>query len=246
VLSLLEYIVLGVTRVLAIWGVRLIPKGETVAVQAIEGMVVALWYYDTVGMIWKEDGESTVVADSESESGLSLSGEVSHFTTWYHDFVAPWTTIFVNVRLVDGDGQSYPGLSVSSHTATASIVSIQGADSSGTDWSYDSNWVETRNSSGSSSLMHMVAGNLSGQAEVSASAFNLGSITMDFDVSKVVAESSGIVVMLTNSANATKIFNNDSEREIILDIVVEEDDFVEVTFFGNSISRVSRFERTSS
>jgi hypothetical protein len=52
--------------------------------------------------------------------------------------------------------------------------------------------------------------------------------------------------MLTNSANATKIFNNDSEREIILDIVVEEDDFVEVTFFGNSISRVSRFERTSS
>jgi hypothetical protein len=115
-----------------------IPKGETLAVEAAEGMLIPLWYYDTVDMIWREDGESVVVTDSESESGFSLSGQVSHFTTWNHDFVVPWTTIFVNVRLVDEDGQLYPGLSVSSHTATASIVSAQGTDSSGTAWSYDS------------------------------------------------------------------------------------------------------------
>lgn len=210
----------------------IIPKGETVAVQAAEGMIVPLWFYDTVDMIWKEEGESVVVIDSDSETGFSLSGQVSHFTTWNHDFVVPWTTILVNVRLIDGDGELFSGLSVSSHTATASIVSAQGTDSSGSAWSYDSNWVETRNSSGSSSSMHMIAGNLSGEAEVTASAFDLGSTTMDFEVSNVVAEGSGIAVMLTNSGSASKIFNNsDSDREITLDVVVEEDedDFVELT-----------------
>ena len=117
----------------------LIPKGETVAVEAAAGMVVPLWYYDTIDLVWKEDGESVVVADTESETGFSLSGEVSHFTTWNHDFLVPWTTIYVNVRLVDGDGNLYTDLSVASHTATASIVSAQGIDSLGTEWSYDSN-----------------------------------------------------------------------------------------------------------
>lgn len=213
----------------------LIPKGEAVAVQAAAGMVVPLWYYDTVDMIWKEEGESVVVTDSDSETGFSLSGQVSHFTTWNHDFVVPWATIFVNVRLVDEDGELHSGLDVSSHTAVASIVSAQGTDSSGTAWSYDSNWVETRNSSGSSSSMHMIAGNLSGEVEVAASAFELGTTTMDFEVSNVVAEGSGIAVMLTNSASASKIFNNsDSDSEITLDVVVEEveGNFVELTFLA--------------
>ncbi|MFT6304130.1 MAG: hypothetical protein ACJAZF_002165 [Granulosicoccus sp.] len=116
----------------------LIPKGETVAVEAEAGMVVPLWYYDTVDLTWKEDAESVVVADSESETGFSLSGEVGDFTTWNHDFVVPWTTIYVNVRLVDGDGNLYTDLTVASHTATASIVSTQGVDATGTEWSYDS------------------------------------------------------------------------------------------------------------
>jgi hypothetical protein len=187
-------------------------------------MRVPLWHYDTVEMIWKEEAESVVLANSESESGFSLSGEVSHFTTWNHDFVVPWTTIFVNVRLVDGDGNIYPGLTVASHTALASIVRAQGTDSTGTAWSYDSNWVQTRNSTGSMSSMHMVAGDLSGQAVVTVAAFNAGTTTMDFAVSNVVAHGSGVAVLLSNSASASKAFNNsDNDREITLEIVVEEE-----------------------
>lgn len=79
----------------------------------------------------------------------------------------------------------------------------------------------------------MIAGNLSGQAEVSASAFNSGSTTMDFMVSNVVAEGEDVALLLTNSASASKTFNNnDSDREITLDIVVgeDEDNVVPVTY----------------
>jgi hypothetical protein len=213
----------------------LIPKGETVAVQAAAGMEVPLWHYDTVEMIWKEEGQSVVVADAESATGFSLSGEVSHFTTWNHDFVVPWTTIYVNVRLVDTDGNVIPDMTVTSHTAMASIVSAQGTDSSGTAWSYPSNWVETRNSSGATSAMHMIAGDLSGEAVVTAAAFDAGTTTMDFLVSNVVAEGSDYAVLLSNTGSESKTFNNsDSDRTVTVDIVVEEDedDFVPMTYTG--------------
>ncbi|MFT6876048.1 MAG: hypothetical protein ACJAZF_002164 [Granulosicoccus sp.] len=83
--------------------------------------------------------------------------------------------------------------------------------------------------------MHMVAGDLSGEAVVTASAFDSGSTTMDFAVSNVVAEGSGYAVLLSNSGTASKIFNNsDSERNVTVDIVVEEveDDLVPMTFLG--------------
>jgi hypothetical protein len=83
--------------------------------------------------------------------------------------------------------------------------------------------------------MHMVAGDISGQAVVTAGAFNSGTTTMDFAVSNVVAEGSGYAVRLTNSATKSKTFNNsDNDRTVTLDIVVEEeeDDLVPLTFLG--------------
>lgn len=56
---------------------------------------------------------------------------------------------------------------------------------------------------------------------------------MDFSVSNVVAEGEGIALLRTNSTSASKTFNNnDSDREITLDIVVgeDEDNVVTVTY----------------
>lgn len=68
------------------------------------GSEIPLWHFDESQGIWIEDGVGHVVASSSSSTGLAVSAEVSHFSTWNWDFKFnnPNT---LNVKCVDYNGQ---------------------------------------------------------------------------------------------------------------------------------------------
>lgn len=93
----------------------------TVPIDATVGAIMPLWHYDTEDMIWKEEGEALVAADSESTSGYSMSGQVNHFSTWNVDYVTPFTNGIVDVIVVDQTGQILQDAVVNSYTTTVRI-----------------------------------------------------------------------------------------------------------------------------
>ena len=201
----------------------LVPNGGTEVVEADVGMAVGLWYYDTHDMIWKEEGESFVVADNESETGLSLSGEVSHFSIWNYDYGVPWTNIMVHVRLVDENGNEYTDLNVSSHKVDLDIVSSQGSG-----WSYESNWSNSEFVLGSSSeheVWSSVQGGpvgMNGTPAVNSLLFSAGTTTIDFVISNVTTSGNGYATVSTDPVYASKNFSNNSsgDSSITIDIPV--------------------------
>ncbi|MEM7260172.1 MAG: hypothetical protein AAF404_22585, partial [Pseudomonadota bacterium] len=110
--------------------------GAPVAAQA--GDVIPLWYYDTVDMTWKEEGEGTVVVDADADSGFSVAGEVSHFTTWNLDQWTPSMMIDVDIELVDSTGTRIPGSEewVQSYSVVAQTV--------GPSWHGESAWSNSK------------------------------------------------------------------------------------------------------
>jgi hypothetical protein len=70
-------------------------------VDAYDGAVLPLWYYDTEDLVWKEEGGVVVTADNESDSGFRATGEVSHFTYWNIDHVTPFVTADIHIIVVD-------------------------------------------------------------------------------------------------------------------------------------------------
>ena len=64
------------------------------------GDVIPLWYYDDEAMIWKEEGQATIIADASSASGYSWTGQVSHFSTWNCDDILGTATVNVFLSLI--------------------------------------------------------------------------------------------------------------------------------------------------
>lgn len=103
---------------------------------ATDGSTIPLWYYDTVDMVWKEEGVSTVIQDDSSDSGFSTSGDVSHFTYWNIDHVFPEIQAKVVVVIVDLFGRPRNDLVIESYTTTARIPPETGLGTYGeTGWS---------------------------------------------------------------------------------------------------------------
>lgn len=68
------------------------------------GSEIPLWHFDEAQGIWIEEGIGHVVASSSSSTGLAVTAEVAHFSTWNWDFKFnnPNT---LNVKCVDYNGQ---------------------------------------------------------------------------------------------------------------------------------------------
>jgi len=109
------------------------------------GRVIPLWYYDDVDMIWKEEGSATVVADSNSPSGFSWTGVVSHFSTWNCDDVTGTGSINVFVEVVDQFNQPIPSITVNSWSASASSTNLNYLNGSGA-YSYSTSMTPSSNS----------------------------------------------------------------------------------------------------
>lgn len=90
--------------------------GSAEVVEIVEGYTIPLWHYDTEDLIWKEEGAAIVIADEESASGVSWSGQVSHFSTWNGDKSTSYAWVTVNVNVVDQNGRSVDGLDATSWT----------------------------------------------------------------------------------------------------------------------------------
>lgn len=191
-----------------------VPVGEAVLVDAIEGETIPLWYYDNEDMIWKEEGESVVVADAESFSGYSVIGEVSHFSWWNHDTAVPATYIHVAIEIVDEDGAPFPSLDVVSYTTTASVPLVQGSN-----WSYTTNWSNTVQMVPSNSLMQIIANNVNSELQVAESEFYTADITMDFVVNNIVVAGTGQLV--TDTVSGTKIFETTDFSDNTITLQVE-------------------------
>lgn len=71
---------------------------------ATEGAIMPLWYYDTEQLVWREEGEVVIAADSESNSGFTATGEVSHFSYWNIDWMTPFIKADIHVLVVDQNG----------------------------------------------------------------------------------------------------------------------------------------------
>jgi len=191
---------------------NILTVGQDRPVPAQEGMVIPLWYYDTEDMIWIEDGESVVVADAESPTGFSLVGEVSHFTTWNHDFPVPWTTLQVNVRTIDQFGNPYTGLTIQSYNVTAKVLTV-----SGSGWSYESNSTHTANMT---PLQNSIQVQAPGQGSVTNAQFTAGNTEIQFTVTSVSSAGEGLITNLP--ATKTKTFsNNNTDRSVNIDLIVE-------------------------
>ena len=87
-------------------------------VDAYDGAVLPLWYYDTADLVWREEGEAVVSADNESDSGFKATGEVSHFTYWNIDYITPFVNADIHINVVDQDGNPRNDVEVMTyHTA---------------------------------------------------------------------------------------------------------------------------------
>lgn len=87
-------------------------------VDAFDGAVLPLWYYDTEELVWKEEGGVVVAADNESNTGFKATGEVSHFTYWNIDYVTPFVIADIHIIVVDQNGNPRNDVQVMTyHTA---------------------------------------------------------------------------------------------------------------------------------
>lgn len=111
-----------------------------IQVPATDGATMPFWHYDTVAMVWREEGETTIMADSQSDSGFSTSGQVSHFTTWNIDYVTPFTQATVNVIVVDQHGQVRNDKIVNNYSITVRIPPEDGPGHGG-----ELAWSNTKN-----------------------------------------------------------------------------------------------------
>lgn len=96
-------------------------EGISVPIEATEGIIMPLWHFDMDEMVWREEGEATVVADNQSDSGFKASGRVSHFSTWNIDFVTPSMNALVNVIVVDQYGNVRSDKVVDGYSVTVRI-----------------------------------------------------------------------------------------------------------------------------
>lgn len=96
-------------------------EGTTVPIEATEGAIMPLWHFDMEDMVWKEEGQSTVTADNQSDSGFKASGQVSHFSTWNIDFLTPSMNALVNIIVVDQYGNIRADQVVDGYSVTVRI-----------------------------------------------------------------------------------------------------------------------------
>ena len=104
---------------------HIMPVGGEL-VDAAQGATIPMWHYDTDDMIWKEEGVSTVNIDPLSATGFSVSGDVSHFSTWNLDDVVPAIPATVEIVLVDLFGRVRDDITVTSYKTIARIPPSDG------------------------------------------------------------------------------------------------------------------------
>lgn len=186
----------------------IIPKGQTDLVEAAAGMAIPLWHYDTQDMIWKEEGESIVVADADSETGFALVGDVGHFSRWNHDYISPFTRYRFKVRLVDEKGIPYTDLEVSSFKATATVESFQGTYPTGGTWRDRPRSTNSKIFADNTGSKRMRLNVENRNLAISTRVFNAGSATMRFEISDVETVGSGLAELVSSTTVLRQTLEN--------------------------------------
>ncbi|MDB4222322.1 hypothetical protein N9850_01000 [Granulosicoccus sp.] len=161
----------------------------SVLIEATDGVVMPLWHYDTVDMVWKEEGETLIVADEESESGFSSTGQVSHFTTWNLDFVTPSMDGIINVRVVDECGAIRSDQVVNGYSMTVRIPPEDGPGHGGTP-----SWSNTKSMTPQDNTIQVLANSSQRQHYIDTNLANTtGWTTMDILPNSVVVNGADLV-----------------------------------------------------
>lgn len=184
---------------------------------ATEGASLPLWHYDTVDMIWKEEGESVVAQDSGSNSGFSVSGDVSHFSTWNIDAVVPAIPANVVIVIVDLLGLPRDDVTVVSYTTTARIPLEDGPG-----WHDETSWSNTVQMTPENNEITVLSNNAEREQRLIDSAEKYsGYTTMDIIVENVVLEDIGLLTSAPILVN--KRFNDyDGDTTVTIEILVAD------------------------
>lgn len=192
-------------------------EGSVESINATEGAVIPLWHYDTHDMIWKEEGYATVVADSESLTGLSASGEVSHFSTWNLDIWTPSMVACIVIELIDSKGQRRDDLDVVSYMTTASIPLGDGPS-----WHMDAtSWSNKAHMSPHSNKITVLANTENRQSQINRYSSITGYTAMDITVDNIVVRGYGRIDTLP--VKTKKIFHDyDGDDTVVIQVVVKD------------------------
>lgn len=190
---------------------------QNIPVPAAGGTVMPLWHYDTQAMVWKEEGEATVMADSQSDSGFSASGGVSHFSTWNIDTEAPEIDAFVELVLVDLNGRPFTELAVETYTSTARIPAEDGVG-----WHDETGWFNTVNMTPENNRFIVMA-NLESRQWILAEGhpYISGYTTMEIIVENIVVSGSSLGEISSAPIKRKKIFRTyDGDNTIVIEVPV--------------------------
>lgn len=185
-------------------------------VEANDGDRMPLWHYDTEDMVWKEEGEATIVADNQSASGFRGTGNVSHFSTWNLDRLTPCMQIEVVIHLVDETGAQRNNLKVASYTTTARIPLDEGPS-----WHNDPLWSNTVHMNSHKNQIKVLANLENRQQSINNSSIVTGFTTMEMILEKLVVTGKGQI--LDNPIMLRKIFfDYNGDNSIVFTIPVDE------------------------
>lgn len=192
-------------------------EGSVESINATEGAVIPLWHYDTHDMIWKEEGDATVVADSESVTGFSASGEVSHFSTWNLDKWTPSMIACVVIELIDSNGEVRDDLDLVSYMTTASIPL-----SDGPSWHMDAtSWSNTKHMTPHSNKITVLANTANRQAQINTQSSITGYTAMDITIDNIVVDGYGRIDTLP--VTTKKIFHNyDGDDTVVIQVMLRD------------------------
>ena len=100
-------------------------------VTATAGATQPLWHYDIEDLVWKEEGQVTISADTESATGFVAKGDVAHFSFWNIDYVTPFLDIDVNIRVIDENGNPRNDVEVLTYDTFVGIPADEGPEYNG-------------------------------------------------------------------------------------------------------------------
>lgn len=178
-------------------------------VDAFEGAVMPLWHYDTDDLVWKEEGDVIITADSESASGFKATGDVSHFSYWNIDVAMPFLMGNIHIRVVDQDQTPRTDVEVLTYNTT-----VRTPPSLGIGIYNEPPW---KNSAVLTPLNNtiQVIGNRVGRAD------GITLLSMDVLVSNVTTRNHGIIS--TGVMQQSKVFNEAvGDYSVYFTIVVED------------------------
>ena len=193
----------------------ILTNESVIPVEAQDGSPMPLWHYDTKDMIWKEEGEATIVADSGSASGFRGTGNVSHFSTWNLDWVTPCMQVEVVVHLVDENGVQRNDLEIANYSTTARIPLDDGPG-----WHNEPAWSNTVHMTEHNNEIKVLANLENRQDLIENDSIVTGFTTMEMVLDKLVIKGKGQVLDYPIKRRK-QFFNYNGDNAIVITIPVD-------------------------